>query len=185
MLYLLEHYALLLAVRGAMAFLFGIAAVISSEPMLFGLVLLYSAFMLMDGIHTLFMGISLNPDYQGWWAAVVEGAGGILIGLLTLFWPNISGPVLVGLVAGWVLLSGTFQIAAGQELRRLVGGEWLMILCGGLALILAICLFAFSGQGGVSLLWITGIYAMISGFMRIIDASRLHFQLHRFETGSA
>ncbi len=83
----------------------------------FTLVLFYGVFALFDGglaIGAAIMGDTPSPR---WWLALV-GVLGILTGALTLFWPHVTGFVLLFFIAGWSIAAGIFDIVGAVRLRR-------------------------------------------------------------------
>jgi uncharacterized membrane protein HdeD (DUF308 family) len=110
---------------------------------------------------------------------------GILFGVLTFFWPNITALVLLYFIAAWALITGIFEIVAAIQLRRVITGEWALILSGLLSMIFGVLLFVFPGAGAVSLVWLIGIYAILFGITLIILAFRLRSLRQEVETAHA
>lgn len=170
------------AVRGVIAIIFGIVALIRPEQTLQALVLVFGAFALVDGILTLFAGISSAPYFNRWWAVLLEGVAGVIIGLMAIFQPDITGLALLYLIAAWALLTGMFEIVTAIQFRRVLTNEWMLILGGLLSIVLGVLLVIFPGAGGVSLIWMVGTYAILFGILEIIFAFRLRGLWHEFET---
>jgi uncharacterized membrane protein HdeD (DUF308 family) len=185
MLEKITHNWWLYAVRGLVAVIFGILALIRPEQMLQALVLVFGAFALVDGALTMFAGLSSAPFFDRWWAVLLAGAVGILVGLTAIFLPAIAGRALLYLIAAWGLITGIFEIAAGIQLRRLITGEWMLILGGLLSILFGVLLFAFPGAGAVSLLWLIGIYTFVFGILEIIFAFALYSLRREFEQAGA
>jgi uncharacterized membrane protein HdeD (DUF308 family) len=116
---------------------------------------------------------------------LLEGVAGIVIGLLTFFWPNITALALLYTIAAWALITGIFEIVAAIQLRRVITGEWALILSGLLSMVFGVLLFVFPAAGAVSMVWMIGIYAITFGITLIILAFRLRSILKEFETASA
>jgi uncharacterized membrane protein HdeD (DUF308 family) len=161
------------ALRGLAAVIFGALALIWPGQALQSLVLVFGAYALVDGIFAIFAGIASYRYFERWWAVLLEGVMGVVIGLLTFFWPNITALVLVYFIAAWALITGIFEIVAAIQLRRVITGEWMLILGGLLSILFGVSLFAFPGAGAVSLVWMIGIYAIVFGISEIIFAFRL------------
>jgi uncharacterized membrane protein HdeD (DUF308 family) len=173
------------AVRGVVAVIFGGLALIWPGQTLQALVLLFGAYALVDGIFAVIAGIAARGYFDRWWAVLLEGMAGIVIGLLTFFWPNITALVLVYVIAAWALITGIFEIVAAIQLRRVITNEWMYILGGLLSIIFGILLFVFPGAGAVSMVWMIGIYAIFFGISEIIFAVRLRGLRRELEKASA
>ncbi len=175
----------LYAVRGVLAIVFGVMALIWPDQVKVALVLLFGAYALVDGIFTVIAGIASQPHFERWWAVLLEGVAGIGIGLLTFFWPNITGQVLIYFIAAWAIVTGIFEIVAAIELRQVITGEWALVLSGLLSILLGVLMFAFPGAGAVSVVWLIGIYAIFFGIALLIFAFRLRSLKHNIETAGA
>lgn len=77
------------------------------------------------------------------------------------------------LVAVWVIATGVLELLAAVQLRRVIHGEWVLAACGLLSVVLGVYFIAQPGAGLVALVWVFGLYSLISG-MRIIG-DRLRF----------
>jgi|SRR5271157_13301 len=160
-------------VRGALAIVFGIMALIWPGPTVFALVILFGAFVLVDGIFAIATGITFHKYFERWWALLLEGLAGIIIGALTFFWPGITALALLYFIAAWAIVTGIFEIMAAIHFRHIIPGEWLMILDAVLSILFGILLFVFPAAGALSLVWLIGIYAIVAGIISIIFALRL------------
>jgi uncharacterized membrane protein HdeD (DUF308 family) len=179
------HNWWMFAVRGVAAVIFGILALIWPGQALQALVLLFGAYVFVDGIFAVIAGIAARGTFDRWWAVLLEGVAGILIGVLTFFWPSITALVLLYFIAAWALITGIFEIVAAIQFRRVITGEWMLILGGLLSIIFGVLLFVFPGAGAVSLAWMIGIYAILFGISEIIFAFRLRGLRHELETPTA
>ena len=163
------HFAL----RGVLAIVFGVLALISPASTKLALVLLFGAFAFADGMFAVTTGIAARAYFERWWAILLEGIAGIVIGVLTFFWPQITALVLLYFIAAWAVTTGIFEIVAAIEFRHVISGEWVMILAGLLSVLLGSLLFVFPGAGMVSVVWLIGMYAIAAGIMEMIFAFRL------------
>ncbi len=161
------------AVRGVLAIVFGVLALIWPDSTKLALVLLFGAFAFVDGVFAVTTGIAARGHFERWWAILLEGIAGIVIGVMTFFWPNITALVLLYFIAAWAVTTGIFEIVAAIEFRHVISGEWIMILAGLLSVLLGILLFVFPSAGMVSVVWLIGIYAIAAGIMEMIFAFRL------------
>jgi len=152
------------AVRGVAAIIFGVAALVWPVPTLAVLVYLFGAFAFADGtamLAALARGDVLARRHA--WATGLSGASGILIAIATLVWPGITALTLLYLVAFWAILTGVFGIVSAIELRRVIEGEFWMILGGVLSIVFGSLLVMNPGNGLLSLVWLVGVYAIMFG----------------------
>lgn len=163
----------LLAVRGAAAILFGIAAFLWPGLTLAVLVLLFGAYALVDGIFAVIAGFTARGENERWWMMILVGIAGIIVGILTFFWPGMTAFVLLIFIAAWAIITGIFQVVAAIRLRREIEGEWLLALSGVASVIFGVLLWLFPAGGALAVTWMIGIYAVIFGILLLIVAFRL------------
>ncbi len=101
-----------------------------------------------------------------------------MLSMLTRKWWVLA---LLYLIAAWAITIGILQIVAAIELRRVIQGEWRMVLSGILSVVLGVLMAAFPGAGAVSLAWLIGIFAMVYGILVIALALRLRDLYNRAE----
>jgi uncharacterized membrane protein HdeD (DUF308 family) len=162
MLEALTRYWWAVALRGVVAVLFGIMALIWPSITLLVLVVLFGAYALVDGVVTLGSAIfGPNRGRRGW--LIVEGIADIVIGVITLAWPGITTLVLLWVIAAWALVTGIMEIVAAIRLRREMRGEWLLALGGVLSVVFGILLVVWPATGALTLIALIGIYAIVFG----------------------
>jgi uncharacterized membrane protein HdeD (DUF308 family) len=163
----------LLALRGVAGILFGIAAFVWPGATLAALVLLFGAYVFVDGIFAVGAGIGMRRQLSLWWLVVLEGIAGIILGLLTLRSPDTTALVLLTLIAAWSILTGVFEIVTAVRVRDLIENEWLLILSGVVSIIFGILLIVFPGAGALSIVWLLGAYALLFGVLTLMLALRV------------
>jgi uncharacterized membrane protein HdeD (DUF308 family) len=168
MLETLSRYWWAVAVRGAAAVVFGLAALVWPGITLFVLVALFGAFALVDGAVTLGTALIRNRDRpdsrgssRGWLLA--QGVAGILIGMLTFAWPDVTAVALLWLIAAWAVATGVLEILTAVRLRRELRHEWLLALSGALSVVFGILLIAWPAAGALAVVTIIGIYGIVFG----------------------
>lgn len=165
----------MLLVRGILAILFGIAAFIWPSLTIEALVLLFGAYALVDGIVAVIVGIQQYGETKRWWAVLLEGIVGIVLGVLTLLWPGTTATVLLAFIAAWAIVTGVFEIAAAVALRKVIEGEWTLILAGALSVLFGVLLLLQPTAGALAIIWLIGAYAIVFGVLLGI----LAFELRR------
>lgn len=168
---LLEAFAKnwwVLLVRGIFAVLFGVAAFAWPGPTLVALVFLYGAYALVDGVTALWAGAFA----RAWWL-VLSGVLGIIVGIGTFFYPDITALALFYLIAAWAVIRGVFEIVAAIGLRKVITGEWALIMGGIFSIIFGVLLLAYPVPGVLALVWLIGAYALAFGVTMIVMAFQL------------
>jgi uncharacterized membrane protein HdeD (DUF308 family) len=161
-------------VRGIAAIAFGVMALVWPGPTLWALVVLIGAYLLVDGasmLIALIRGDALARRHS--WAVGIMGVLGIVAGIVTLAWPDITALTLLYLVAFWAIATGVFQMIAAIALRREIDGEFWMGLGGLLSLVFGAYLIIFPGAGLLSLVWLVGLWAVVYGISSLGLAFRL------------
>jgi uncharacterized membrane protein HdeD (DUF308 family) len=175
MLEILTRNWWVLAVRGALAVLFGLLALIWPGITVLALVLLFGAYALVDGVMALYTALfdRGRPGGRGGGWLVLEGVAGVLAAIGAVVWPGITALVLLYLIAAWALVTGVAEIVAAIRLRREIEGEWLMILSGALSILFGLLAFLFPGAGALAVVWLIATYAIAFGVVMLILAFRL------------
>jgi uncharacterized membrane protein HdeD (DUF308 family) len=106
------------------------------------------------------------------WPLVLEGAVGIVAGVLTFFWPGAATLALLLIIGAWALITGVFEIIAAIRLREEIEGEWLLLISGVLSVLFGIAL-AIWPAAGLLVTWIIGAYAILFGVLFIVLGLRL------------
>jgi uncharacterized membrane protein HdeD (DUF308 family) len=161
-----------LALRGAFAILFGIAAWVWPGITVWALVVLFGAYALVDGVFALaaaFRGTTGGPRGM----LLLSGLAGVGLGIAALVWPGITAFALLMLIAAWAVATGVLEIVAAVALRRELRGEWAYVLTGAVSVIFGILLFAWPVSGAVAIVWLIGLFAILFGAALVGAAFRL------------
>jgi uncharacterized membrane protein HdeD (DUF308 family) len=162
-----------LALRGAVAIVFGILTLWAPGISLYVLVVLFGAYALVDGVLYLLMAARGARRGERWGSLMFAGLAGIVAGVVTLLWPGVSGLALLMLIGAWAIVTGAASIAAAVRLRKEISGEWLMALGGALSITFGVLAMIFPGAGALAVaIWI-GAYALVLGVSLLALAFRL------------
>ena len=159
--------------RGIAAIVFGVIALVYPGLTVAVLVLLFGAWVLVDGVFRIVGAIGHRASDPDWGWQLVIGILGIIIGFLTFHAPAITALALVIYIAAWALMIGATEIAVAFKLRREIKGEWFLILMGLLSIVFAIMLLWNPLPGALALVWLIASYAIVFGFLGIILGFRL------------
>ena len=129
--------------RGVAGIIFGLATFFAPEISLTALVLVFGAYAFLDGVLALISAIRRRGATDHWWLLVLEGVMGVAVGVLTFVWPDITALALLYLIAAWALVTGGLEIAAAIRLRKVITGEWLLVLSGIASVALGVMLILF------------------------------------------
>ncbi|WP_410658796.1 HdeD family acid-resistance protein [Amycolatopsis sp. lyj-112] len=162
----------LLAVRGGLAVLFGLLALIWPGATVLALAVIYGIYAIFDGVGGLMQ--AFRPGDAAHRAAYgVLGALGIIAGLLVLFWPGITVLVLALLVGFWAIFTGVTEIVAAIRLRKQIEGEAFLIAAGAVSVLAGILIMINPVAGAFGIALLVGIYALLYGVVLLVLAFRL------------
>jgi len=161
-----------IALRGVFAIVFGILAIVLPGVTLASLVLLFAAYMLVDGVLAIIAGVRAARQHKRWWLLVLEGIADLAAGAIAVAWPLITVVVFVFVLGAWAIVSGGLLWAAAFRLN-VAHGRWLMVLGGALSVIWGVLLLFWPIAGAIVLTWWLGGYALLFGGSLIALAFRL------------
>ncbi|MFO0590556.1 MAG: HdeD family acid-resistance protein [Polyangiaceae bacterium] len=170
-----------LLLRGVLALALGILAFAWPGMTLFVLVALFGAYMLVDGVAAIALGVGARHEGRNWWEMALVGALGIAAGVVAFFWPGITALALVVIIGVAAIVRGVVEIGAAIRLRRLIEHEWLLGLAGVVSIAFGVLLLMRPGIGMLALLWWFGIWAMVFGVVAIAQSLRLLSVKNRLE----
>ncbi|BAZ09003.1 hypothetical protein NIES4071_08090 [Calothrix sp. NIES-4071] len=161
------------ALRGAIAILFGLAALFLPRITLSTLVFLFGAFVLGSGILLVMTAFKDRLNNAHGWLLLIEGAISIILGVLVFAFPAITALVLLHFIAAWAIMIGILEVIAAIGMRKEIENEWLLFLVGIGSVIFGVSLAIWPGAGALAILWVIGIYAIFFGILLLILAFRL------------
>jgi uncharacterized membrane protein HdeD (DUF308 family) len=159
--------------RGIVAIIFGLICLLTPGIALGAFVIVFAAYMFVDGVFAIISGIRAARSGENWGLLILEGVVDLAAGAIAVLWPAITLVVLVWIVAIWAIVSGALMLAAAFSLN-LDYGRWWLALGGIASTVFGILLVIEPFIGAVVLtLWI-GAYALVFGVFLLV----LGFQLH-------
>jgi uncharacterized membrane protein HdeD (DUF308 family) len=164
------QYWWLIALRGALGILFGIVALVMPVATILALVLLFAAYMLVDGGFALYTAYQASRQRKKWGLMLLQGLANVAIGIVAVLWPGLTVLAFVILLAAWTIVSGCLQLAAAFRVDK---GRWWLALGGVASLVFGVLLIAAPLVGAVVLTWWIGAWAIVFGAFLLVAAFRL------------
>src|ERR1700730_12147317 len=120
-----------LAVRGVLGIVYGVITFLVPAATMLSLVLLFSAYALVDGVFAIVAAVRAARARESWGLLVLEGIVDIAVGVLAFLWPGLTVVAFVLMVAAWALVTGALMLGAAFRLDIPHGRSWLVL--GGVA----------------------------------------------------
>jgi uncharacterized membrane protein HdeD (DUF308 family) len=165
--------------RGAVAVIFGLLALLWPGITLAVFVLLFGAFAFVDGILLVLQSVTTRRREDYWWARLLHGLVSIAAGIAVFVWPGITLLVLAYIIAAYAIVTGILEIIGAIELRKTIKGELLMLVGGILLIAVGILLILRPGIGVIALVQTIGVFAVAYGIIIAALALRLRSLAHR------
>lgn len=160
------------ALRGLFALIFGAIALLLPGVTIAALILLFAAYMLVDGILAIVASVRAGRRHERWGLLLLEGILDLVAGGLAIVWPLITVLAFVYLLAAWSIVTGGLMFSASFRLH-LTHGRWLLALAGAASVVWGFLLLFWPFIGAIVLAWWLGIYALVFGVTLLILAFRL------------
>jgi uncharacterized membrane protein HdeD (DUF308 family) len=161
-----------MALRGVLAIVFGVIALVLPGVTMLSLVIVFAAYALVDGVFAIVAAVRAARRHERWGLLVLEGVVDIAAGVLAFLWPGLTIVIFVLLVAAWAIVTGALMTAAAFRLQ-LDHGRWWLALGGLASLVYGVLLIIAPLIGALVLTWWLGAYALVFGVLLLILAFRL------------
>ena len=172
----------LFTLRGVLGIVFGLIVLIFPGPTILSLVILFSAYMLVDGVFGIISAVrAIRRKDDRWGLLIFEGLLDIAVGVIAFLWPGITVLAFVLLIAAWAIVSGGLMMAAGFRLN-INHGRWWLILGGLLSVAFGVLLIISPLIGAIVLTWWLGAYAILFGVALVIFSFKLRSRQHELAT---
>lgn len=160
------------ALRGVFAILFGLIALFMPGPTLAALVLLFAAYMVVDGVLDIISAVRAARRHERWGWLIFEGIADLVAAAIAFFFPLATIFAFVVLLAAWAIVSGVLLWTAAFQLT-MARGRWLMALAGAVSVLWGFLLLVWPFTGAIVLTWWLGAYALVFGVVQLVLAFRL------------
>jgi uncharacterized membrane protein HdeD (DUF308 family) len=163
----------LVVLRGLAALGFGLVAIFWPGISLAALVTLFGAYALVDGAVTLMLALRVPAGDPARSILTMTGIAGLVVGLVSVLWPQATVALLIYVLAGWLVLFGLIAIAHSLQMRKQVPG-WPLSRGGILLVAIGLLLVLFPNAVAVAATWVLGILALLIGAGLLGFAWRRH-----------
>ncbi len=178
-----SSYWWIILIRGILAILLGIVALVWTQAIALAIIFVFGAYAFVDGILAVVSGVNHRHVNPNWWLTLLEGLAGITAGIIAFTFPAFTLVVALYLIAAWAIITGILEIATAIRLREEVTNEWAMGLTGLLSFVLGIILVLYPATGATAVIYVLGIYALIFGALMIYLAFRVRSLLDQVPSG--
>jgi uncharacterized membrane protein HdeD (DUF308 family) len=134
------------------------------------LIVALALYVLVDGVIALTSAFKDSSDLTTRSTRVIEGAAGIIAGLIVLFWPDLTSQLLLYFIAGWALVTGVSKLVAAARHNDL-----LMMITGGISVLFGLLILPIGGDA-VSAVQFIAVFAIIYGFLMLVKGFQLRTQ---------
>ncbi len=163
----------ILALRGLLGLLFGLAALLWPRVTLGMFVLGFGTYVLADGLAAVAQAIRAAERPRQGAPLFLEGAVSVGLGLLAWGWPFALPPILLYLIASWGIFTGLLELLAALLVLREPTARWLFGLAGVSSILLGMVLMLLPQAGAVEIVRMVGLYAVTFGILTLGAALRL------------
>ena len=169
------------ALRGILAIVFGIVALVLPGATLVSLAVVFGAYAFVSGVFAIVAAFGSRGRDAVWY--VLDGILGIAVGLATFFFPGIAAQALVLLIGLWAILTGIFEVIAGFELP--IKRDWLLVIAGIASIVFGVLVFVYPATGALAITWLIGLYALVYGVTMLVFGIRLRGMQGKLATHTA
>jgi uncharacterized membrane protein HdeD (DUF308 family) len=151
--------------RGVLAILLGILALTLPGHAFLAMLLIFGAYLFLDGLMAFVMGVKSYGEDGRWWVLACEGLLGVAMGVAIWFWPVSAGVALLFWIAAWAIVTGVMELVEAVRLRKVISHEWLLGLAGIASVLFGILVIRNPVPGAIALIWLVGAYMLAFGVL--------------------
>ena len=169
----------MVATRGLLAIMFGLAVLLWSDVNLSIVVVLFGVYALLDGMWALASATRV-ARYVDSWPVAIEGLASIALGAVALDLPFVSRQ-LIYVVSLWGIATGVLEIITALRLPRELAARWLWATAGVTSVFLGGLILMLPHADGEGVIGLIGGYALLFGVL--VSAAAMRFRALRGDAG--
>ncbi|MCU0630692.1 MAG: DUF308 domain-containing protein [Methanoregulaceae archaeon] len=154
---------------GVIFLILGILCLVLTQQVMSVLLILFSAIALLLGILLIAAGVFVSGFRFQWVPLVLLGVIFIIIGLASIYYPDIVSALTIYLLAGIGLLAGLLMVIYGAISFVEMKTRVLIVFLGFIPLVIATYMILFPSSAAVLLLRLWGIFACILGIALMVQ----------------
>lgn len=156
----------MLVLRGVVATLFGIVAMVWPEPTLVVIVILWGVWALLDGISSIAQATRPGPGLVRF-AVGAMGVLALVAAFFAIFRPVSMGLVLAWFLGIWLIVRGVMEVVLAFAKAR-PAPRGLLLLSAALDVVLGILFVTHPGRSAIGVAWLLGLLAIVWGVVFIV-----------------
>jgi uncharacterized membrane protein HdeD (DUF308 family) len=159
------------AIRGAIATVLGIVAVVWPDITVGVAVALFAIYCFSDAITQLSATFGARRSAGGRAATVLLVIVDVAAAVVAIAYPGITAEVLVVVIGLWALVSGVLELAAAWRLRDADAGAGWLTFGGVLSVVVGVLLVVAPDIGALTIALVFGFYLLVYGVSLLIAAA--------------
>jgi uncharacterized membrane protein HdeD (DUF308 family) len=167
-----------LLVRGGLAIVFGVLALLWPAITALVLALVFGVFALADGVSAIVHAFH-HDDRPHRWVTLAGGLLSVVAGVFALVWPGITVVALALVIGVWAIVTGVTEGVAAIRLRHQIRGALLLGIGGLISVIAGVLVLLHPLAGAFGIAFVIGIYALLYGILLVTLAGRLGYYTRR------
>lgn len=158
--------------KGVLAVIFGISALLFPELTLITVVKIFGAFAVAGGLLVLgTAALNQKNRYKNFW--LLEGIFDVVFGVIILLYSEAAMSVLMILIGFWAIFMGIIMLMVFSSSRRFIYQRGLFLLNAIISIVFGVLIIINPFEGGVALTILIGIFAILYGVLSIITSIKL------------
>jgi uncharacterized membrane protein HdeD (DUF308 family) len=170
----------MLMVRGGLAVVFGILAMVWPLETAITLAILFGVWALVDGLGSFAQAFEKGAPTSARILLVVMGVVGLIVAFFAIFSPGVAAVTLTWILGIWLIVRGAFEVFAAFSATR-DAPRWLLLVTAAVDVILGVLFVANPGASVVAIAWLLGLIAVVWGVAFLATG----FVVRRDEHGAA
>jgi len=155
--------------RGVLALGLAACAFVWPQQTLGILIKLLGAYFLIDGVISA-VGSYRSSDTRG---QLLQAIVSLAVGLVLLFWTDVSAQVFLIFVGLWLVLQGIGLFMLSRRIDPMEGERGLMAAISGIMAFVGLVFVFWTDTGVVAVSWLIGIGALVIGCLLVCLAARI------------